>query len=189
MSDGTSKLFVVSGPSGAGKGTLVARVREQLPNLGLTVSATTRLPREGEIDGSSYYFLTPEEFDRRVEAGDFVEWAHVHGHCYGTLASEVERNLKQGSSLILEIDVQGALQVRDRMPEAVLIFIKPPSLEVLADRLVKRGTETDESLKLRLANAEQELALIDRYDEVVINDDLDQATSDLLAIIEKYERN
>ena len=189
MSDGTSKLFVVSGPSGAGKGTLVARVREQLPNLGLTVSATTRLPREGEIDGSSYYFLTPEEFDRRVEAGDFVEWAHVHGHCYGTLASEVERNLKQGSSLILEIDVQGALQVRDRMPEAVLIFIKPPSLEVLADRLVKRGTETDESLKLRLANAEQELALIDRYYEVVVNDDLDQATADLLAIIEKYERN
>ena len=189
MSDGTSKLFVVSGPSGAGKGTLVARVREQLPNLGLTVSATTRLPREGEIDGSSYYFLTPEEFDRRVEAGDFVEWAHVHGHCYGTLASEVERNLKQGSSLILEIDVQGALQVRERMPEAVLIFIKPPSLEVLADRLVKRGTETDESLKLRLANAEQELALIDRYDEVVVNDDLDQATADLLAIIEKYERN
>ena len=189
MSGGTSKLFVVSGPSGAGKGTLVARVREQLPNLGLTVSATTRLPREGEIDGSSYYFLTPEEFDRRVEAGDFVEWAHVHGHCYGTLASEVERNLKQGSSLILEIDVQGALQVRDRMPEAVLIFIKPPSLEVLADRLVKRGTETDESLKLRLANAEQELALIDRYDEVVVNDDLDQATADLLAIIEKYERN
>ena len=189
MSDGTSKLFVVSGPSGAGKGTLVARVREQLPNLGLTVSATTRLPREGEIDGSSYYFLTPEEFDRRVEAGDFVEWAHVHGHCYGTLASEVERNLKQGSSLILEIDVQGALQVRDRMPEAVLIFIKPPSLELLADRLVKRGTETDESLKLRLANAEQELALIDRYDEVVVNDDLDQATADLLAIIEKYERN
>ena len=189
MSDGTSKLFVVSGPSGAGKGTLVARVREQLPNLGLTVSATTRLPREGEIDGLSYYFLTPEEFDRRVEAGDFVEWAHVHGHCYGTLASEVERNLKQGSSLILEIDVQGALQVRERMPEAVLIFIKPPSLMVLADRLVKRGTETDESLKLRLANAEQELALIDRYDEVVVNDDLDQATADLLAIIEKYERN
>lgn len=189
MNDGTSKLFVVSGPSGAGKGTLVALVRKQLPGLGLTVSATTRSPREGEIDGVSYYFLTPDEFERRVEAGEFIEWAHVHGHCYGTLASEVERNLVQGSSLILEIDVQGALQVRERMPEAVLIFIKPPSLEVLAERLRKRGTETEASLELRLSNAKAELALADRYDEIVVNDDLDEAVAQLAGIIEAYERN
>lgn len=185
----TPTLFVVSGPSGAGKGTLVARVREQLPGLGLTVSATTREPREGEVDGKSYYFLSTDEFERRVQAHAFVEWAHVHGHCYGTLVSEVERNLGAGSSLILEIDVQGALQVRERFPEAVLIFIKPPSLEVLRERLVQRGTETPESLALRLANAEHELALADRYDEVVVNDDLDTAVAELKGIIERYERN
>ena len=189
MSDTASKLFVVSGPSGAGKGTLVARVREELPNLGLTVSATTREPREGEVDGTSYYFLTPDEFQRRVDADEFVEWAHVHGHCYGTLKGEVERNLLQGSSLILEIDVQGALQVRERMPEAVLIFIKPPSLEVLAERLRNRGTETEDAIALRLSNARRELALQDRYDEIVVNDDLDEAVDQLIGIIENYERN
>lgn len=189
MGEATSKLFVVSGPSGAGKGTLVARVRAELPNLGLTVSATTRSPRAGEVDGTSYYFLTPDEFQRRVDAGEFIEWAHVHGNCYGTLKSEVERNLSAGSSLILEIDVQGALQVRERMPEAVLIFIKPPSLEVLAERLRGRGTETEESLALRLANAERELALIDRYEEVVVNDNLDEAVRALIGIIKNHERS
>ena len=168
---------------------MVARVREQLPGLGLTVSATTRAPREGEVDGKSYYFLTPEEFDRRVAAGEFVEWAHVHGHCYGTLVSEIERNISAGSSLILEIDVQGALQVRERYPKAVLVFIKPPSLEELRERLVKRGTETDESIELRMANARHELELADRYDEIVVNDDLDRAVAELIDIIEKHERN
>ena len=126
-----SKLFVISGPSGAGKGTLVTRVRELRSNLGLTVSATTRAPRKGEVDGVNYFFLTREEFDRRVANGEFVEWAEVHGNCYGTLVSEVTSKLASGASLILEIDVQGALQVKERFPEAVLIFIKPPSLEVL----------------------------------------------------------
>ncbi|WP_273383235.1 guanylate kinase [Enorma phocaeensis] len=183
------KLFVISGPSGVGKGTLVARVRESLPSLGLTVSATTRTPREGEIDGVSYHFMSHDEFMRRVEAGEFVEWAHVHGNCYGTLRSEVDRNLKAGSSLILEIDVQGAFQVRESIPEAVLVFIMPPSLDVLRERLSKRGTETPQSLELRLANAERELAFADRYDEVVINDDLDRACAELLTIIENHERN
>ena len=131
MSAQDSKLFVISGPSGAGKGTLVTRVRERRSNLGLTVSATTRAPRKGEVDGVNYFFLTREEFDRRVANGEFVEWAEVHGNCYGTLVSEVTSKLASGSSLILEIDVQGALQVKERFPEAVLIFIKPPSLEVL----------------------------------------------------------
>lgn len=187
MGASTSRLFVVSGPSGAGKGTLVALVRKQLPGLGLTVSATTRRPREGEVDGVSYFFLDPDEFQRRIDAGDFVEWANVHGHKYGTLASEVDRNLSQGSSVILEIDVQGALQVKERFPEAVLIFIKPPSLEVLRERLVGRGTESEDSLELRLENARGELALADRYDEVILNDDKHRAATELAQTILRHE--
>ena len=183
-----SKLFVISGPSGAGKGTLVARVRELRSNLGLTVSATTRAPRKGEVDGVSYHFLTRDAFEQKVAAGEFVEWAEVHGNCYGTLVSEVESKLAGGSSLILEIDVQGALQVKKRFPDAVLIFIKPPSLEVLRERLAGRGSETPESLELRMADAEQELALADRYDDVVVNDDLDRATEDLVRVLDKHER-
>lgn len=189
MGAANPKLFVISGPSGAGKGTLVARVRERRSNLGLTVSATTRAPRDGEQDGVSYYFLTREEFKRRVDAGEFVEWAEVHGNCYGTLVSEVESKLQGGSSLILEIDVQGALQVKKHFPDAVLIFIKPPSLEALRQRLVGRGSETPESLELRLADASDELALADRYDDVVINDDLDLATDELVRVLDKHERN
>lgn len=183
------KLFVVSGPSGAGKGTLVALARKRHPSLGLAVSATTRKPRQGEIDGVSYFFLSPEEFKRRIDANEFVEWAHVHGNCYGTLVSEVQRNFDKGSSLILEIDVQGALQVKEKFPDSVLIFIKPPSLEELEQRLVGRGTETPESIALRLENARGELALAEHYDEVLVNDDLETACSGLLRIIDAYERN
>lgn len=183
------KLFVISGPSGAGKGTLVARVRAQRPNLGLTVSATTREPRAGEVDGVNYYFLSDEEFSRRVANDEFVEWAQVHDHRYGTLVSEVERNLATGQSLILEIDVQGALAVKKRFPDAVLIFIEPPSLEVLKARLVGRGSETSESLALRLHTAEGEMQMRSHYDEIVVNDDLDVATSDLLAVLNAHERN
>lgn len=183
-----SKLFVISGPSGAGKGTLVARVRERRPDLGLTVSATTREPRVGEIDGVNYYFLTDDEFAERIEAGDFIEWAQVHDHRYGTLASEVARNLATGRSLILEIDVQGALAVKGRFPQAVLIFIEPPSLDILRKRLVGRGSESAESLALRLRTAEDEIRLRDRYDETVVNDDLDRATDDLLNVLHTYER-
>ncbi len=180
---------MISGPSGAGKGTLVSRVREQYPSLGLTVSATTRQAREGEIDGKSYYFLSEEDFAQRVKADEFVEWAEVHGHRYGTLVSEVTSNLEAGNSLILEIDVQGAFQVKKRFPEAILIFIMPPSLDVLAERLRGRGSETEESLSLRLANAKTEIELSDRYDDVVVNDDLDDATAELLALIQQHERN
>ena len=183
------KLFVISGPSGAGKGTLVARVREQMPNLGLTVSATTRAPRAGEVDGVNYYFLTDDEFSARIEAGEFIEWAQVHDHRYGTLASEVERNLATGQSLILEIDVQGALAVKERFPHAVLIFIEPPSLEVLRERLIGRGSETSESLALRLHTSESEMHLRARYDQIVVNDDLDRATEELIAVLHRHERN
>lgn len=188
MSSIEPKLFVISGPSGAGKGTLVARVRERRHDLGLTVSATTREPRAGEVDGVNYHFLSDEEFSRRVEAGAFVEWAQVHDHRYGTLASEVDRNLATGRSLILEIDVQGALAVRERFSDAVLIFIEPPSLDELRARLVGRGSETPASLELRMANAERELALAASYNEVIVNDDLDRATDELLAVLQRYER-
>lgn len=189
MSESESKLFVISGPSGAGKGTLVARVRDRVPGLGLTVSATTRQPRAGEIDGVNYYFLTDEEFSRRVDEGQFVEWAQVHANRYGTLVSEVESKLADGHSLILEIDVQGALNVKRRFPDAVLVFVEPPSLEVLRERLVGRGTETPESVELRLANAEHELSLADRYDVRIVNDDLEEATVSLADVLQNYERN
>lgn len=189
MSSLDSKLFVISGPSGAGKGTLVARVRERLPELGLTVSATTRKPRVGEVDGVNYYFLSEGEFSAKVERGEFVEWAQVHDHRYGTLVSEVKSKLADGHSLILEIDVQGALMVKKRFPDAVLVFIEPPSLTVLEQRLVGRGTESEESIALRLANARHELELADSYDVRLVNDDLDAATDELASILSTYERN
>lgn len=189
MASSNSKLFVISGPAGAGKGTLVARVRGLRSNLGLSVSATTRSPRAGEVDGVSYHFLNRDEFMKRVDEGAFIEWAEVHGNCYGTLVSEVQDKLSSGSSLILEIDVQGALQIKERFPEAVLIFIKPPSLEALKERMIGRGSETPETLALRLKDAQYELDLAERYDEVIVNDDLDAATQDLVAAIEKHERS
>lgn len=137
----------------------------------------------------NYYFLTDEEFSRRIEEGQFVEWAQVHANRYGTLVSEVESKLADGHSLILEIDVQGALNVKRRFPDAVLVFVEPPSLEVLRERLVGRGTETPESVELRLANAEHELSLADRYDVRIVNDDLEEATVSLADVLQNYERN
>ncbi len=183
----TARLFVVSGPSGVGKGTLVALLREKRPSLGLTVSATTREPRAGEVDGQSYYFLTEDEFSAKVEAGEFLEWAVVHGHRYGTLKSEVERNLAQGQSLVLEIDVQGGLNVRNVFPDVVLVFIAPPSTEELVKRLKGRGTEDDETIAVRLHTAVHEMELMDAYDATIVNDDLDRALAELDALFESYE--
>ena len=181
------RLFVISGPSGAGKGTLLSRVRESRPDLGLTVSATTRSPRPGDVDGVTYHFLDDSDFVARVERGEFLEWADVHGHKYGTLKSEVDRRIADGKSVILEIDVQGAFNVRKVYPDAVLIFIEPPSMEVLEARLRGRGTEDEASIELRLANARQEVALAEKYDARVVNDDLSQATDELAALIDSYE--
>lgn len=182
-----SRLFVISGPSGAGKGTLVAQLRKEHPELGLAVSATTRSPRPGEVDGKDYYFLSEGEFKRRVAAGEFVEWAYVHGHMYGTLVKEVERLLAQGKSLILEIDIQGALNVKKVWPDAVLIFIEPPSLEELERRLRGRGTEDEQSIELRLKNAKHEMTLADDYDVCIVNDTVDRAVRELSDTIERYE--
>ncbi|MCC6106515.1 MAG: guanylate kinase [Coriobacteriaceae bacterium] len=183
----TPRLFVISGPSGAGKGTLLAELRKQRPDLGLTVSATTRSPRPGEVDGTSYYFLSDEEFRRRIAAGEFVEWAEVHGHLYGTLVSEVKRLLAKGHSLVLEIDVQGALNVRKVYPDAVLIFIEPPSLQALEERLRGRGTEDEASIELRLKNARHEMELADQYDARIVNDTVDRAAQELGSVMRRFE--
>ena len=168
---------------------MLSKVRAARPDLALTVSASTRSPRPGEKDGVQYYFLTNEEFGRRVDAGEFLEWADVHGHRYGTLNSEVDRLLGLGHSVVLEIDVQGALQVRDIRPDAVLVFIEPPSYEVLEERLRGRGTEDEASLKLRLANARNEMGYASSYDARVVNDDLEASAKELLATFESFESN
>ncbi len=164
-------------------------MREQRPDLGLTVSATTRQPRPGEVDGTSYYFLSVEDFVQRVAAGEFLEWANVFGNRYGTLRSEVDRNLDAGKSVILEIDVQGALNVRKLMPEAVLVFIEPPSFEALESRLRGRGTEEEEVVQVRLKTAKEELELAPSYDERIVNDDLQEATSEFLRMLDSHEMN
>jgi guanylate kinase len=177
-------LVIISGPSGAGKGTLVDRVVARVPRVWVSVSATTRAPRPGEVEGQDYIFLSNDEFARRIEAGDFLEWAEVHGNRYGTLRSSVEARLAEGCDVILEIDPQGALQVKELMPEAVLVFIVAPSFDELERRIRKRGAETDEQVKTRLATAVRELELVGTYDHVVENDDVARATDELAGLIE-----
>ncbi|MEE1045375.1 MAG: guanylate kinase [Olegusella sp.] len=183
----TPRLFVISGPAGVGKGTLVARVRELRPDLDETVSATTRSPRPGEVEGVSYHYLSDEEFARRVAAGDFLEHAEVHGHSYGTLRSEVESRIARGRSVILEIDYQGAFQVREAFPAAVLVFIEPPSFEELERRLRGRGTEDEEHIELRLHNARHEIEIGEQYDVRIVNDEVERASRELLDVMAQYE--
>lgn len=176
-------LFVISGPSGAGKGTLVKRLLERIPDAWVSVSATTREPRPGEIDGVHYFFLNDRRFDELIAAHGFLEWADVHGKRYGTLKRTVNAQMHAGKQVILEIDVQGALQVRKMIPEAVLVFIEPPSLEELRRRLVGRGTEDAEAIERRMKTAETELAQKMKYDKQLVNDDLDAATEELVAFV------
>ncbi len=176
-------LIVVSSPSGGGKGTLIRRVLKTVPQLGYSVSYTTREPREGEINGRDYFFVSLDEFKAMVAAGAFLEWAPVHSHFYGTSCSQVEKELDEGRDIILEIDVQGASNVRRVAPSSVTIFILPPSFEVLKERLMRRGTEDEEDLRLRLHNARAEVERYSEFSYVIINDDAERASLQLASII------
>ena len=178
-----ARVFVITGPSGVGKGTLIRGLMERIPELELSVSATTRQPRPGERDGADYHFLGAEEFERRVQEGDFVEHADYAGRRYGTLRSELDRRVAAGVPVVLEIEVQGARQVREAMPEAVQVFIAPPSLEALRTRLVGRGTDDAEEVARRLEVAESELEAQPEFGHVVVNDRLEDALAQLVAIV------
>jgi guanylate kinase len=178
-----AKVFVITGPSGVGKGTLIRELLRRVSGLELSVSATTRSPRGGEVDGRDYHFLDRAEFDRRAQEGEFLEHATYSGNRYGTLRSEVERRLADGASVVLEIEVQGARQVRAAMPESVLVFIAPPSPASLRERLVGRGTDSPEQIDERLRTAEIELAAQEEFPHVVVNDRVDRAASQLEGIV------
>ena len=179
------RLFVVSGPSGAGKGTLVTAALEAFPNLSLSISATTRKPRAGDVEGKTYYFVSDEQFDELLENGGLLEWAQVHGCRYGTLADEVNKALNAGKDLILEIDLQGFRQIKTNRDDVFSIFIAPPSMNELKRRLEYRGTEDANSIKDRLATAQVELGAQDSYTVTIINDDLEEAKHELIEIIEQ----
>jgi guanylate kinase len=178
-----AKVFVITGPSGVGKGTLIRGLLERIPELELSVSATTRKPRAGERDGIDYHFLTPQEFEQHLADGDFLEHATYSGNRYGTLRSEVERRLRDGKPVVLEIELEGARQVRKAMPDAVAVFIAPPSSEALRARLVGRGTDAPAQVAERLRTAERELEAQPEFSHVVVNDRLERATDDLVAIV------
>ena len=178
------RLIVVSGPSGAGKSTLIQEALDAVPELAYSVSATTRAPRPGEVDGEHYVFLSREEFERWISEGEFLEWAEYSGNLYGTPEAKVEELLEAGKSVILEIELQGARQVRQKRPDAVMVFVRAPSLEETRRRLSGRATETAEALETRLATAVGEVAARDEFDFEVVNGDREQARKDM---IEKME--
>jgi len=178
-----ARVFVITGPSGVGKGTLIRTLLERIPELELSVSATTRAPRPGERDGVDYHFLDDAEFERRVQAGDFVEHAGYSGRRYGTLRSELERRTGRGAPVVLEIEIQGARQIRRTMPEAVRIFIAPPTEDALRNRLVGRGTDDAEQVEARLRTAREELAAQGEFPHVVVNDRLDDAVEALEEVV------
>ncbi len=180
------RLFIISAPSGAGKTTLRQAALSRLPDLSYSVSFTTRPPRPGERNGHDYMFISPDEFEAGIREGRWVEWARVHGHYYGTSALVLERARAAGRDVLLDIDVQGAQQICRRFPESVTIFILPPSLEVLEQRLRTRGTDRPEAIDVRLRNARREMEHSDRYGHVIVNDNLNAAIEELVAILNSY---
>ena len=183
------RLFVLAGPSGVGKGTLRKRALSDMEDLTYSVSCTTRQPRDGERDGVEYHFVTTQDFEEKIAAGLFLEHAIVHGCRYGTLLPDVERETEAGRDVLLEIDVQGARQVREILPESVLIFVAPPSLDALERRLRQRKTESEEKIALRLKNAKEEMARSSEFDRVMVNDNLDRACGELRDIFLSYRRD
>ncbi|RFP55510.1 MAG: guanylate kinase [Limnothrix sp. CACIAM 69d] len=181
MANGT--LTVLTGPSGVGKGTLVKLLRERHPNLYLSVSATTRSPRDGEVDGQDYFFVSRDRFMAMAEAGDLLEWAEFAGNCYGTPRQPIVERLDRGEQVLLEIELEGARQVKTTFPEALRVFVLPPSLDELERRLRSRGQDAEAAIERRLARAREEVAAADEFDQQVVNDDLDKALIQLEAIM------
>ncbi|HKK90519.1 MAG TPA: guanylate kinase [Desulfobacteraceae bacterium] len=180
----TGKIFVVSAPSGAGKTTLCKRVLKNNPNLSYSVSHTTRAPRNNEKHGVDYFFITKEAFEKGIQEKRWAEWAEVHGNFYGTSLGFIKENIASGASLLLDIDVQGAEQIKKNFPAAVTIFIMAPSVEVLEQRLISRGTDSEAVIQKRLINAEEEIARKGSYDHVIVNDDLERAVEELNSIVQ-----
>lgn len=175
---------VLSAPSGAGKTTIAHRLRALRGDVVFSISATTRAPRDGERDGVDYHFVSDDAFRRMTDAGELMEWAEVHGSCYGTPLRNVDDARSRGQFLVLDIDVQGARQVRERVPDAVLVFVLPPSGQALVQRLVGRGSEDDARVQRRLRNALDEIRGAGEFDHVIVNDDLDRAVADVNAVLE-----
>ena len=176
-------LLIVSGLSGAGKGTICKRIMEKYPDYELSISATTRDPRPGEVDGREYFFITKEEFEERIRNGQLLEYAKYVDNYYGTPKDWVLAQMEQGKNVILEIELQGAFQVRDQIPEAVLIFIMPPDMEELERRLRGRGSETEEQIKKRLLRAMEEIEYVDQYDYVIVNEEVEKSVEMLHTIV------
>ncbi|MBU6306508.1 MAG: guanylate kinase [Bacteroidetes bacterium] len=188
MSPLQHKLIIIAAPSGAGKTSIVKHLLSTLPDqLGFSVSCATRAPRAGETHGSDYYFITPQEFTRRVEAGAFAEWEMVYeGKFYGTLHSELQRIWDQRQAPLLDIDVKGGLRIKEQYPQSLSLFIEPPSLEVLRERLAARGTETPDSLQMRLNKASEECSYRNQFDHIIVNDQLEKACKEAVSLVKDY---
>jgi len=182
----TANLYIISAPSGAGKTTICRAVLDRLKDITYSVSYTTRKPRKGEHDGVDYNFITTEDFKKGVENSRWAEWANVHGNYYGTSAEFLDNCLTSGNDILLDIDVQGAIQILKRYPDSITVFILPPSLDILKSRLESRGTDSKQSIVKRLAAAEKEMEKKDLYQHVIVNDNLSNAVSELIKIIESY---
>jgi guanylate kinase len=188
MANPTHRVFVVSGPSGVGKSTLIREVMRQDPELRLSISSTTRSPREGEQDGRDYYFVERAEFERMIEAGAFLEWAQVYDNYYGSSRSHVERILAAGQHAMMDVDTQGAMNIKKLCSGAVFIFIMPPSIKALEERLRDRRSETEESFQRRMAWAQHEISFKDQYDYVIANDSVEHAVSEFRRVLESEKR-
>jgi guanylate kinase len=179
------RVLVFSAPSGAGKTTIVKYLLNEFPELIFSVSATTRKPRAGEVHGREYFFISEDEFKKKIENNQFVEWEKFYDYYYGTLREFVDENLENGKFVVLELDVKGAVSIKNQYPDAVLIFIAPPSIEELKNRLKKRNTETEEDFKKRIERAEMEMEYMNKFDYVIVNDDLEKAKNLAKEIVKK----